>query len=332
MAVELPFEASLHFSPADDLVHAPGAQWDWTETAWFAFHVPDRALMGWLYVQMRPNQGTVAGGAFVYGPPSAQPWEVPYFAYQHHQPLPDPLDLRDVTFRTGVSITMVEPGMVYDLGYRFRDHDDLVADLRFEGITPPIPHVQGAPPFSGSSHYDQPGRVTGTLDLRGDRIEVDCVSIRDRSWGRRPELLGRGGRLSYVYGAASTEDAFLAFCVPSPDDAEIEHLSSGYLLRDGRLCRLAEATRRVVRRTDGMVERIDLDAVDTDGRRLVGRAQNRSGMFLPTSGMCINSYLRWEYGSSESDLVEGWGEDQDVWSFAALADRVHGQPTRRGSP
>ncbi len=291
---------------------------------WFTFQVPERDLMAWLYVQMRPNQKTVAGGAFVYGPPSTLPWEVPYFAYQHHQPIPDPLDLRDVTFRTGVSVRVVEPGMVYDLGYRFRDRDDLVVDLRFEGITPPVPHLQGAPPFTGSSHYDQHGRVTGTVHLRGETIDVDCVTIRDRSWGRRPELLGRGGRLSYVYGAASTEDAFLAFCVPSPADPEVEHLSSGYLLRDGRLRRLVEATRRVSRRHDGMVDRIDLDAVDTDGRHLVGRAQTRSGMFLPTNNVCINAYLRWQFGPSESELVEGWGEDQDIWSVDALADRIHG--------
>ncbi len=322
MPVDFPFEEAVLFTPDDDLAHSPGPNWDWTETIWFTFHVPERDLMGWLYTQIRPNQGTCAGGAYVYTPPSSLPWEVPYYAYQHHQRLPDPLDFRDATFPTGVRVRVVEPGMIYDVGYRFRDHEEFVADLRFDGISPPVPHFRGAPPFIGSSHYDQHGRVTGTLELRGETIPVDCVTIRDRSWGRRPELLGRRERLSYAYGAASADDAFLAFCIPSRDP-EVERLSSGYLLRDGKLRRLAEAARRVERRADGMVDRIEIDAVDTDGRRLYGRAETRSGLFLHSTNMCINAYLRWEYGSSPDDVVEGWGEDQDIWPIPALADRVH---------
>lgn len=71
---------------------------DWTETVWFSFNVPPRALAGWLYVQMRPNIGRVAGGAFVYDPSGTQAWEIPYFAYSHYDRMPEPIDLRDVAF------------------------------------------------------------------------------------------------------------------------------------------------------------------------------------------------------------------------------------------
>src|SRR6266540_3899279 len=182
MAVELPFDEHLRFREADDGLHEPGPSVDWTETTWWSFNVPERSLAGWLYASMRPNLGMVGGGAFVYDRAAWVPWELPYYGWLQLQPLPDPLDLRAVTFRNGVTVRCKEPGMRYELGYRFRDHTDFVADLDFEGLTPPVPHVHGAPPFTGSSHYDQHGRLTGSLLLRGEHIDVDCISVRDRSW------------------------------------------------------------------------------------------------------------------------------------------------------
>lgn len=115
--------------------------------------VPVRGIGGWLYAQIRPNLGTLSGGGFVWAPGGAAPWEQPYYAYQFFEPLPEALDLTNVTFRNGLSVKCLEPGMVYDLGYKFRDSGEFVADLRFEGVTPPVPHLRGAPPFVGGSSH-----------------------------------------------------------------------------------------------------------------------------------------------------------------------------------
>ncbi len=319
MIAELPVDPQLRFQEKDDQLHAPGPTPDWTETSWWSFHVAERALAGWLYAQLRPNLGTCAGGAFVYDARSHVAWELPYYGWFSHQTLPDPLDLRDVTFKSGVSVRMLEPGMRYRLGYRFRDQTDFAADLEFRGITAPVPHLTGAPPFTGSSHYDQAGRVTGKLWLRGEEIAVDCVSVRDRSWGRRPELIGRRGRLSYAFGSASSDDAFLAFCVAPKDDpfADEEQLASGYLFRDGALRRLVKATRRVIRDPrHGGVSRIEIEGSDSDGRSLQVAGEALSRMFLNGHSLCINTFLRWNI-----DGRVGWGEDQDVWPVASFADR-----------
>lgn len=320
--MDFPFDDALRFSAVDDELHRAGPTPDWTETVWFSFNVPERSMGGWLYIQVRPNLGVSSGGAFVYGPGCWAPWEQPYNAYFHHLPLPDPLDLREVTFRNGVSVKVVESGMVYDLRYRFRDHDEFVADLRFEGLSPPVPHVHGAPPFVGSSHYDQHGHVTGEVRLHGETIEVDCFAVRDRSWGRRPERVGLDvGRLSYVFGTTGADEGFLVFTTPAGGDqtAEIEELSSGYLFREGALRRLAGATRRNVRdHSTGGVQAIEIDAVDTDGRLLhvVGEAHARMG--LMTGGLCINTLMRFTV-SGDGTSRHGWGEDQDVWSAARFA-------------
>jgi len=324
MAIDFPFDDDIRFKPSDDELHPVGPNPDWCETVWFSFHVAERALAGWLYAQVRPNLGTVHGGAFVYGPGSITPWEQPYYGWFSHHPLPEKLELSDVRFKSGYSVRCLEPAMRYALGYQFRDSRELVADLEFAGIVPPVPHVQGAPPFVGSSHYDQPGRLTGTLELRGEILEVDCVSVRDRSWGRRPELIGRRGRLSYAFGSCSPNDAFLAFCVPPEDDplSNQESLTSGYLFRDGVLRRLERANRRVERDPDhGGVSRIEIEGVDTDGRTLHALGEAKSCLFLPGHSLCINTFLRWQI-----DGQEGFGEDQDVWSMAHFADRRLGAP------
>jgi hypothetical protein len=321
VATDFPDDSHLRFRPVDDELHAPGPQRDWTETTWWSFAVPERALAGWLYVQIRPNAGSSTGGAFVYDPRGWLPWELPYYGWLLHQPLPEPLDLRSVTFSNGVSVHVVEPRLIYDLGYRFRDQDDFVADLRFEGISPPVPHLEGAPPFTGSSHYDQHGRVTGELLLLGERIPVDCCSVRDRSWGRRPELLGRRTRFSYCFGATSPGEAFLAFCRPASHLDETEALSSGYLIRDGELRRLT-AARRVNERdaVTGGVARVVLDATDSDGRELhaVADAVSRMALTGGGSGLTVNTMLRW---SVDGDRT-GWGEDQEVWSLPARREHA----------
>lgn len=328
VATDFPFADELRFTPADDQLHPPGPHRDWTETTWWSFAVPERALAGWLYVQMRPNTASTSGGAFVYDARGWLPWDLPYFGFLNQQPLPDPLDLRAVTFSNGVSVHVREPGMVYDLGYRFRDQDDFLADLRFEGISPPVPHLEGAPPFTDSSHYDQHGRVTGELQLRGERIAVDCISVRDRSWGRRPELLGRRTRFSYCFGATSEDDAFLAFCRPASPIDEVEHLMSGYLVRDGMLRRLVDAQRTDERDPEtGGVARIHLDATDSDGRVLRADADAVSRMALSGggTGVTFNTMLRWSVDGART----GWGEDQEVWSLNARREHRRGEGRAR---
>ncbi|MFJ3212633.1 DUF7065 domain-containing protein [Streptomyces flaveolus] len=314
------------FGVNDDRLHAPGEKHSWTETSWWSFNVPERALAGWLYVQVRPHQHTTAGGAFLYDATSPLPWQLPYYAMFDHQRLPADFDLTHARLPSGVSIDCVEPGMVYNLGYRFRDETDLVASLRFEGLIRPFPYLSGTPPFSASSHFDQPGRLTGTLQLRGERIEVDCFSLRDRSWGPRPEHWGRGGRMSYVFATMDARNGLLAFCHPVGDDpfTDTETVTTGYLLKDGEVSRLTGGSRTSTRdpRTR-MVRTIDVDLHDELGRTVHAHGDARSAMVLSRHRVTFNTLLEW----TDSAGRVGWGEDQDLWPVALLADsaRSHSQ-------
>lgn len=307
------------FTADDDALHVPGPKHSWTETSWWSFNVPQHRLAGWLYVQVRPHQNTTAGGAFVYDPRGVASWQLPFYAMFDHQKLPADLDLRHARLESGVSIDVVEPRTTYDLGYRFRDEEDFVAQLRFEAIMDPFPYVSGTPPFSASSHYDQTGRLTGEIALRGERIAVDCFSLRDRSWGPRPEQWGRRGRLSYAFGTNDASNAFLAFCHPDPGDpfTDDESVTTGYLLQDGQIARLVDGRRRSTRDpTTRMVQSIELDLEDELGRRLRMRGEAQSAMVLARHRVTYNTFLRWQ----DDHGRVGWGEDQDLWPLALLAD------------
>jgi hypothetical protein len=315
------------FEAADDGFHfavMSGAWWE-TETAWFSFHHPERRMGGWLYTMVRPNIGTVAGGAWVWDDSAWLPWEVLYSANYSALPLPAGVDLRDVTLPTGVSIRVVEPTRSYDLGFRDRDPDRLTVDIRFRAVMPPEPLVAVGSTFGSSHHFDQLGRVTGTVTVLGEQLDVDCLAMRDRTWGHRPE--DRPRQAAYVTGAAADDQAFLAVTGAGDEDSPVAY---GFLRRRGRTTSLTHGWRHVERDPEhGWVARIIIEARDTDGRTLRAVGQPVSRMVVNRHTFIdINSLIHWDLGGAP-----GWGEDQDMWPvhhFAAWR-RNQGTIVRRPS-
>ena len=293
------------FGTRDDRFHFAELGDDWwaTETSWFSFHHPGRNLGGWLYTMVRPNIGTVAGGVWIWDDTAWLPWEVPYSANYSAQQLPADTDLVDAALPNGVAIRALEPGQAYDLGYS--DGDRLQLALRFDGIMAPEPLTAVRSTFGSAHHFDQFGRVTGHLVLHGERIDIDCIAMRDRTWGRRPE--DRPRQAAYVTGAASPDDAFLA--VTDGRDGS-EAVAYGFLRRDGRTVSLVEGERVVERSPDdGWITRIEVHARDAEERQLVAIGEPVSRIVINRHTFIdVNSLLRWDVGGRTA-----WGEDQDMW-------------------
>ncbi|MCP5200024.1 MAG: hypothetical protein H6977_08420 [Gammaproteobacteria bacterium] len=302
------------FTPRDDGFHFDQLGEDWwaTETAWFSFHDAARGLGGWLYHLFRPNIGTVAGGAWVWDAAAWLPWEVPYSANYSALEIPRGQDLSDIRLPTGASIRVIEPCMRYALG--FDDGERLQCELEFAGVMPPEPLTAAGSTFGSAHHFDQFGRVHGHLVLHGERIDIDCIGMRDRTWGRRPE--NRPRQAAYVTGAIDADNGFLAVTNVREDGDRVAY---GFLRRDGRTVPLADGERRVVRDpVEGWNTRVEIAARDAEGRALhaVGTPLSRIVLNRHTF-IDINTLLRWEC----SDGV-GHGEDQDMWPvhrFARLA-------------
>jgi hypothetical protein len=293
---------------------------DWweTETAWFSFHHPGRRLGGWLYTLIRPNIGTVAGGAWVWDDTAWLPWEVLYSANYSALHIGADADLRNIRLPTGVSIRAVDPTRTYELGYD--DGDRLQLALRFDAVMPPEPLAAVGSTFGSAHHFDQLGRVTGDLVIAGDRITIDCLAMRDRTWGRRPEHRPR--QAAYVTGAATAAHAFLA--VTSTRGAD-DPIAYGFLRRDGRTVSLAGGRRTVVRsRKHGWVDRVVIDATDIAGRELHAAGEVMSRIVINRhSFIDINGLVSWDI-----DGEAGWGEDQDMWPVHAFAANRRQQRSR----
>ena len=300
------------FTARDDGFHfaAMGDDWWATETAWFSFHHPERRLGGWLYTMARPNIGTIAGGAWIWDDSAHLPWEVLYSANYSALPIPSRQDLTDITLPTGVSIKVLEPCMSYALGYE--DGERLRADLRFDGVMAPEPLTATGSTFGSAHHFDQFGRVAGHIDLHGERIEIDCLAMRDRTWGRRPE--NRPRQAAYITGMATPDSGFLAVTNVRPEGDEVAY---GFLRRDGRNAGLADGARIATRDPDsGMTTRIELRLRDREGRELeavgepVSRIVTNRHTFID-----INALVRWDLGGGET----AWGEEQDMWPVHRFA-------------
>ena len=154
--------------------------------------------------------------------------------------------------------------------------------------------------------------------MDGERYDVDCYSMRDRSWGPRKLL---PVRLCYPWAAAADDHSFLAPSVsqyplatdPIFDTEERVMAGSGWYLRDGVKACLAEGTLKTLERgPDGRPLRQVIEAVDELGRPLRAVGQTRNLLKLSVYGNWFDWYslAEWEF-----DGVRAFGEIEDYHPF-----------------
>ena len=318
----------------DDRLHPSTDDWWETETAWFSFSVPERRIGGWFYNQILPTQQVCNGGAWVWDD-SAAPSLYERREQQLELPSIDDLDLRDVELPNGNHIKMIEPLSEYRV--RYADPGAFEADLLFRGIMAPNSHPLRTVPFWRGRHFDQPMHVTGEIVLHGEMIEVDCISVRDRSWGPRPmgpdprkkTTTKRASRprraregVGYLFGSASHDDAWLMYSRPTVvEGVASDVLSTGYLLREGEYGHLVSGHRRFwLDAQTKWISRIEIEATDEHGRTLEasGELVSRHGEPGSASG---SGLFHWTWNG-----LNGWGEDQtyappDILAALDLSDR-----------
>lgn len=311
-------------SPADDLLHPPASddRW-WTETYWYSFDQPGADVSATIYPLFRPNLGVCSLGVFVWDASAHEPWAVPYARNYWHLRMPSmpatELDLEGLSYRC------VEPLRRYQAAYA--DPGLLEFDLEFTGLRDARPAFLA----SGVGHFDQPCRVVGTVSLRGARLDIDTLGMRDRTWSPRPEDR-RGARTGYTYGTASADEQFLVLTTLDGNEGSLSHgVFNGYLVRAGAMSPLVAAKRSVVERRDGYPLRIELEATDALGRTLqaVGTTRNRLANQATPAQFAWMSMTSWEVSGGPAMI----GEDQEVWSPDMLGGRLRDltEQANRGS-
>jgi hypothetical protein len=328
------------FVPEDDTYHAVTSDDAmWVETNWWSFSVPERHLGGWLHAGYHVNRGTVTWRVFVWDPRGADVGRLAYYKQMPDVPMPADADLRDFTFPAGgYSVKMLRPLMDYHLSFS-DPSEDFSVEFEHRSVHPPHRFTPGEPPIMRNPHIDQLGHITGVMRLAGERIPIDCHSVRDRTWGPRGNhhtLLGestgqerqrrvlhpggarwreiereRGwGRIQYIFGHTEAQTGFLSFVRPSDGDADgWSPLNMGWLLKDGVFQRL-DKTRSAMRNhrdpQTGWSAHMEVRLTDMTGRTMEAEGVALSHMCEHGNGS--NASMRWEY-----DGQIGFGEDQDGW-------------------
>lgn len=335
-----PVTEDTPFTPEDDQYHILSDDPNELETNWWSLNVPERRIGLWLWAGYHHNQQAVTWRVFAWDPSGTDAGRLAYYREAPMVAMPSNPDLRDITFPGGgYQLKMLEPLMDYHIAYADPEANFSV-EFEFRGVHAPHRFTPGQAPMLSSPHLDQVGHIVGELVLNGERIPVDCFSVRDRTWGPRGAQSGsrpaatstprefrparpggprwreiereRGrGRIQYIFGHTDASTGFLSFVRPQDGDASgWSPMYVGWLLKDGHFERLDPARSRMRNHRDprtGWSAHMDLDLVDRAGRTM--KAEGFAMSHQTGGGAGSNALMRWEY-----DGMVGWGEDQDVWS------------------
>lgn len=300
-------------SGADSFLRGSPEPW-WNESAWFGFQIPERGLNGFFYYWVRPNMNLVAGGVAVWDAHGSHRDDCLYYHWFPFNPLPADADMFSFSLTNGMSVETLAPLREYRLSF---EAEACSLDLNWRGVTPAYDvsfstgGKRGTEDF-GNFHYEQLGHITGTLVIDGERFDVDCHQMRDRSWGvRRPFLAHMRGGLEMAW--VSDRLAFSTTMI-TPDatkaESDVDRFAYGMMIVDGVLSVPASGHRRVTERApDGAPLAVEVELTDPDGRTIsaTGRMRNRLRYVdLWYVDWCL---VEWEVNGEA-----GWGESQDMAS------------------
>lgn len=279
----------------------------WRESSWYHFSVPERKLIGFVYYFYDLRSGLPGGGPAVWDPSGEEIYDCRFYDWRWHQPPVSQLDAHDFTLPNGVRQQALEPMQRYRVSYASPSFE---LDLTWTAFMAPHEIRYDARSIAiGARHFDQPGRAVGSMLLDGERIAIDCVSLRDRTWGPHRPGATRSG--DYFWAIASPDSHWHAITGTGEDG--VERVLNGYLQRDGVCGELVSGERRVLARNGDAPARVRLDAVDEHGREL--HAEGEVQTTLRWTGwpgrLAYWTLTRWHW-----DGEQGWGENQEFFPLA----------------
>lgn len=309
----------------------------WGETNFFGFYSADEPLNVGVYTLFRPNLGVVLSTISMNSGDAYQPWRADFCDHQAQLPIPEPRSLANYTLNNGLSVRTVVPNDTWEIDYD--DGQGTKIDVTYRALMPafdihdpamdPIAAAQQeAARLAASSgeasgfawgtayngHFDQTGRVTGEVVLRGRRIPIDCVSTMDHSWGPRKE---RGGpNMSWLHAHFADDHAMHGiFSFDEDSGGRDLTLTHGYVIKDGRAVGLASGTGRTERDEEFFARRVSLSVLDADGdtHELTGEGLTRFPWQAWPNMVGFNVLARWTSGGHT-----GYGEIQDFVDLTRL--------------
>lgn len=263
---------------ADIAFHSPDSPgYDWAETGFFNFYVPEINVLGIIYIVHRAGVGATVSDVEIIDKVSPSNLGSLYVNLCNHNRLPERAER--FTLESGL---MFEATSIRDYRIRF-ESADIGFDLQFAGIMEPYdihdismdplasPEIADAIANSGfgaayTAHFDMTVAVRGQLRLGDALHQVDCISTMDHSWGPRPET----GFHPIVWSNAHFgRDLCLHGIFAFHPDAEPEQqhvFKHGYALIDGKV-RGATDGSMIVEQDGPYIRKLRWTLTDVDGTR-----------------------------------------------------------------
>ena len=290
-----------------------------TETQYFAFCIPEHRIHAYGYLWHHPNLKVVGGGLFVWQGHKRTVTHGELCDYRNY--MSDSVlrnDLHEYRLDNGYGVKVIEPLKRHRLSYADPARGNVV-ELDYEAVSPPVM-------FADGNHFEQAMRVKGKLLLRGQPYDVDCYTLRDRSWGKpRPEDNLPLPGASWMQGVFNER---FAFSCNMFDQADSSHelagtalalpaertLNGGWIYRDGTVGRLVSGTKRIEREPESrMPRKVELRITDEFGRQLEIRGTSiASTAWMPWSNIFMPiTLMRWECEGliAHGDCQEGVWND-----------------------
>lgn len=295
-----------------------GGERYWNESSWLSWNIPGRNINGFFYHFFRPNMNCLNGGPAMWDLSGEHTWDCLYWDWQYLRDLPEGIygkDYNKFDYKapSSMEVRLLEPAKRYHFMY---DRQGFTMDLVFEGTAAPHPMDSGDHGklnLSQKFHFEQPGRIKGTIELHGERHDVDCFGIRDGSHGRR--FWGEVPTGGYTWSTASETSAWHFIAVDS-ENAHDTRVIGGYYQRDGVISSLVSGVRRIVERRGPMPTIIEIEARDKLGRELqaIGRIKVPALFHYYSDQVQWFSQFAWDYDG----YVGAVGEDQEYYPAEAM--------------
>jgi hypothetical protein len=254
--------------PRDELFHPVGDHAAWSESYYFNFVDPVTGVGAFTRMGFRPNDGWADALHAVYLPEGRVA-----FTYGRRTDLtPDvvsglgPVDpqVANLTLRRGEAFRrwdivysgdaqlMADPTVMLaatrDRPAGWHDLVRLEMDVAFETLGDPHYAVGGS-----QGHFEQTGRVRGTIRVGDEQHEVDGYGVRDKSWGPRTWQSPSGSAAKSAGPAASERGCFINWFSMNfgPDlalggtcgrTADGSFRGKGWIQRDGETTDLDDVT------------------------------------------------------------------------------------------
>jgi len=262
-----------------EFLHPPASRdFNWNESFYFNFTDPSSKLGGWTRIGILPNQENDVGALMIYaggsrilayrsgGRTAIQGDELRLESLEYHRL--EPLKKWRILFRGDVA-DIDDSMKIPELSPDDLELKKVEVDLTFESMAPCFDFKNAHPRALAemivqagtrledlrqvakvsSEHYEQAGRITGTIKIEDEIIPFDGSGHRDHSWGLRDWAAPRLWTwLSCQFGDE------LSFNLSRVAIASVDILN-GYISRDGSNYALRRAALETEFEDDGITQK-----------------------------------------------------------------------------